>query len=83
MSPDQILDVINVIKVLGWVIAGLLAFIAAVGGFMLKRVYDAVITTEKDHEKVAEIYPMVHEHEKVLTKLQTEHGIFHAEKTKI
>ena len=87
MSPNEIFEAVNVIKFLLGVIGALLVVIGAVGGYFLKKIHDTVISDHekvtKDHEKMKEIYPMVHSHEKVLTKLQAEHGLFHAEKTKI
>lgn len=82
VSLDQLLETLNVIKNLGWVIGALLTFIGGVGGFLLTKMYNTIMKdhdiTTTDHEKVTEIYPMVKKHEQLLTKLETEHQMHHS-----
>lgn len=80
MSPDQIFEAFNVVKLLIGFVGCLLAVIAVVGGYFLKKIHDTIISDHekvtKDHEKMKDIYPMVHAHEKAITELQAEHKFF-------
>lgn len=85
MQSIEIIKALSVIQWLFGVITVLLAFIGLVGGYLLKKLHNTIISDHemisKDHEVLIEIKPMVYDHEKKLTKLIVEHDMRHQGQT--